>query len=1310
MPFDDKTRNRLARFVTDARELITSEFAEQLQRVFGISVTGEITDIVDLKDLDEQQRGLAELLRERIEYLKTSSASEENPTAAAIDRLTREQAFTILNRLAAIRMAEKREFIVESVANGYQSKGFQVYCQVAGSSLGDIYNRYRQYMFCLFDELALDLGALFDRRSPTSLLFPRESALVKLFELINAYDIDVLWVEDETIGWIYQYYNDGAERQRMRERSAAPRDSRELAVRNQFFTPRYVVEFLVDNTLGRIWYEMTHGDTTLKNRCQYLALHPNEVFLDPGQAPAPEQESVGLSQKRLLELPGYVPHRPLKDPREIRLLDPACGSMHFGIYAFDLFEVIYEEAWQLSQKGELKVTSLLAPLHETYASREALLRDIPRLIIENNIHGIDIDSRAVQIAGLSLWLRAQKTWKERELPLHERPQITRSQIVCAEAMPGNSEYLREFCQTLHPPILGQFLEKIFARMKLAGEAGSLLKIEQDIAELVREAKVQWQKGPVAEQVLLFEDLAKPTQESFHFDQTGVTDEQFWETAERKIYETLSTYAERADARYSRRLFADDAARGFAFIDLCRKRYDAVVMNPPFGRAPEQVAWMIPDDAASNLYPAFVLRGAALSTGFVGAITDRTFVVQQSFGRFRERLTSDLGLIALVDLGWGILDDADVQVAVYFIRCVSEPIHLFSALNNESGDISNRLRETVTNCEWTALSSEVIHQLPNSAFAHTLPTVYVTHLGVQTALKNFGTLPRGLGSNDAHRTYRAWYEVAVENIGDGDRYRSLSNGGPCSPFFRDDAGIAEWIRSDGKLLVEEGYSEVDKAYDQKGYAHYFSAGLSFPKQALIFNVAALSVDSIPTREGKAIIPSRSQDRLPLLAYLNSKYARFFVEATNGLHKQSGPVGMTPVPAFSEAARTQLGNLALRAWQLIAQTYTFDEASRFFVRPAGLKEVPQIYPAIKEILEKIDAIVFQEVGVEPNDREKISALNSSQPAPFVSSPADILSYGIGCAFGRWDIRLITSENLIDRFTDPFAALPVCPPGLLQGEPGLPLTKEDAMTRDALREYPLEVSWNGILVDDPGHALDIELNVQQALETVFGNEAEDIEQKTCKLLGCRSLRDYFRKSGGFFADHLKRYSKCRRQAPIYWPLSTRSGSYTVWLYHLRLNSQTLHACLADFLDPKLKNISDQIRNIRQSNESQTKLGELLEREDELNEMRIEIERLIKLPFEPNLDDGVMITASPLWKLFRLSKWQKDLKACWQELERGDYDWAHLAHSIWPDRVRQKCKTDRSIAIAHGLEDLCTVEETRAQSKKTRQKEATLVEEDNF
>jgi hypothetical protein len=253
----------------------------------------------------------------------------------------------------------------------------------------------------------------------------------------------------------------------------------------------------------------------------------------------------------------------------------------------------------------------------------------------------------------------------------------------------------------------------------------------------------------------------------------------------------------------------------------------------------------------------------------------------------------------------------------------------------------------------------------------------------------------------------------------------------------------------------------------------------------------------------------------------------------------------------------------------------------------------------------------------------------------------------------------------------------------------------------------------VDDPNHPLDLERRVREVIEIIWsgqegGPTAQAIEHEACEILGVKSLRDYFRKPAGFFADHLKRYSKSRRQAPIYWPLSTKSGSYTLWLYYHRLTDQTLHTCLADFLDPKIRKVQSELDALTGSGGGASRAGDLREFLDELKDLRDEIERVIKLPWKPNLNDGVLITAAPLWSLFALKPWQKKLKETWQDLEKGNYDWAHLAYSIWPERVAKACEKDRSLAIAHGLEHLCKVEPPKAKKKAKSKAAAVEVEVD--
>jgi hypothetical protein len=679
MPFDQTTRNRLQRFVSDGRSLLTEEFTRQLQNDYGLDpIAGDVTALENLAHLDDVRRETARILRVTLAHYQASS-----PDAAVkdlLERIVREQAFTVLNRLAALRMAEARELLIESVAAGYSSKGFQLYARLAGTGLGETGDAYRCYLFSVFDELALDLAVLFDRFSPLGRLFPRESALLDLLKLLNDPELTDLWAEDETIGWIYQYFNSKEERKQMRDASAAPRNSRELAVRNQFFTPRYVVEFLVDNTLGRLWYEMTQGQTALKESCRYLVRRPTEIFLAEGElVPEPTDTGEELSQADLLKQPVHVPFRPLKDPRELRMLDPACGSMHFGLYAFDLYERIYEEAWELEQQSRrLMRSGELKPLAETYDNKEAFLRDVPRLIIEHNIHGVDIDPRTAQIAGLSLWLRSQKSWQAQGCKPKDRPQIRRSNIVCAEPMPGEEALLKEFIEThlsatAEQTLVGQLVRRVFTAMTLAGEAGSLLQIEREISDDIQAAKQQWLNRPAGEQLILLDlDPDLPRQQRLPLGVDAITDDRFWLEIEDEIYAALERYAATAEGagRFQRRLFAEDAARGFAFIDLCRKRYSVMLMNPPFGAGSLQTKSMLTaayPRTKNDVYAAFVERGLQLLEvgGNLGAITSRTGFFLSSFQKWREEiLLKEAQPTVFADLGYGVLDAAMVETAAY----------------------------------------------------------------------------------------------------------------------------------------------------------------------------------------------------------------------------------------------------------------------------------------------------------------------------------------------------------------------------------------------------------------------------------------------------------------------------------------------------------------------------------------------------------------------------------------------------------------------------------------------------------------------
>ncbi|MCK4825703.1 SAM-dependent methyltransferase, partial [bacterium] len=318
---------------------------------------------------------------------------------------------------------------------------------------------YRHFLEWQFDQIAQEVGVLFDRKLPHSLLFPLPMTMEAVLNLINDSEIEEVWGEDETIGWIYQYFTPEEYRRKIREESAAPRNSYELAIRNQFYTPQYIVQFLTDNTLGRIWYEMRKGDTALKEQCKYMVRRPNEIFLAEGeeQPKSNSSEKKDHSQEEILKQPFYIPHRPKKDPRDIRILDPACGSGHFLLYAFGLLKTMYREAYLDPQSPPSEVTG--KTLNQDYPEEYKFIKELPALILENNLHGIDIDLRVTQIASFVLYLRAKRPCKEEK--------VRKTNIVCAEPMPGEKNMLEEFLVTLDPPLLRDLVREIWGRMKLA---------------------------------------------------------------------------------------------------------------------------------------------------------------------------------------------------------------------------------------------------------------------------------------------------------------------------------------------------------------------------------------------------------------------------------------------------------------------------------------------------------------------------------------------------------------------------------------------------------------------------------------------------------------------------------------------------------------------------------------------------------------------------------------------------------------------------------------------------------------------------
>lgn len=291
---------------------------------------------------------------------------------------------------------------------------------------------------------------------------------------------------------------------------------------------------------------------------------------------------------------------------------------------------------------------------------------------------------------------------------------------------------------------------------------------------------------------------------------------------------------------------------------------------------------------------------------------------------------------------------------------------------------------------------------------------------------------------------------------------------------------------------------------------------------------------------------------------------------------------------------------------------------------------------------------------------------------SAEADSKILSTDVVFGRWDVRFATQSNEPPVLSSPFERLPRSQPGALLIVP---------------EDYPLRIPDIGAIVDDESDDEDIVRHIRRVLHSVWGESADTYEEELCQMLGPKGLRAFIRKS--FFSEHVKQYSRSRRKAPIYWQLATPSASYSIWLYYHRFTKDTFFKVLNEYVKPKREHERQKLERGRSEAGAEPTRSQRKEIEDqekfvaELAAMAEEVARIAPL-WNPNLNDGVIINFAPLWRLVPQNKsWQKECKACWDKLVKGDYDWAHLAMHLWPERVVPKCVTDASLAIAHGLEE---------------------------
>lgn len=1335
---DQEIRNKLRNVVTQCRRLLEDSISQDLEGKYTIFVKKDQVTAdpnAQMDHLTEEEQTARKDILDHFAHIKARRFKPKD----ALDQLVREIAFTHLNRLCAYKMMEAREVYVggqkfrEAVSRGVNSNAVKFYLADHPDderlfNTGHQDAAYRHFLDWLGGRLSNEIGVLFSPTDPANRLYPRQATLEEVLDLLNDGGIKAeeaelrrewptIWSQDETIGWVYQYFTPKDLRDQSRKESQAPQNSYELAFRNQFFTPRYVVEFLTDNTLGRTWYEMRRGHTKLNDQCRYMVRRPNEVFLKEGEQPPNDvaDDRDDLSQEDLLTLPAYILHRPKKDPRDLKVLDPACGSGHFLLYCFDLLLTIYEEAYSDPDLG--------LELRRAHPQMDDFRQNIPRLILEHNLHGIDIDLRASQIAALALWLRCQRAYREMGLN-RERPNITRSNLVCAEPMPGEERILREFVNQLEPKFLGQVVEVVFDKMKLAGEVGSLLKIDEDIRSAVVEAKQQYVRESTQAtdregQPLLFTQAAidllsgKPAQPSL-FDLTDITDAQFFQQAETKVIQALSQYAEAAQNGHQlqRRLFTDDAVRGFAFVNLCNQRYDVVLMNPPFGLPTEQLKAKLDDSIAlsgtqQNLAWTFACRAKDLlhHNAMLGALVDRTIFQKSSYLGFRDTLVLGTDFQLCLDLGANVLDDANVLVSCFVLANRPNPspnLAFVCDLRQRKDADKPRLALDAIQLLQTGILNDgcwyrdidELRSVPFHSFAYWVPKPVLEDIFKSQTLSDRGVqIGGGLQCDDVFRFLRVFWEVPAERLGHGATWVWLYNGGDYSLFWLQTLQVVNW-RDNGhdikQKIIELGHSPSRHVVNEP---LYFSPGLAGGKRGEWFDVHCLPKGMIFSNESRVFLETDDAQAYALLGYLNTLFAQHLVNVFCGQHKGSEYLRRLPAPSRLFDRSNNLGTLAVHGIEIKREVSSYDEVSLEFwsfgrigdmANPSSLEtvhsefekrtdelegELSRVVKESRDVLEHClgsDIVTSVECfGWNESPPLDDSIRNVSENIVSLLTPlgtaAACVSYAFGCVVGRFDVRCWTGERAKAKLSSPLHELPRCSPGMLQDRDGL-------LAANSPDDYPLEVKWAGILVDDPEHGEDIVRLLRSTLEVMFRDRANDIEREACTTLGVGELRDYFRKpgKGGFWHDHVVRYSKSRRKAPIYWLLQSSKKNYSIWLYYHRLDRDLLFKALVNYVEPKIRLETSRLEAFRAQRAHEApgkearRLAKDMERQDELlSELRDfgdKLRLVASLHLEPDLNDGAVLNIAPLHELV---PW-KEATRYWEELLKGEYEWSSIGKQL--------------------------------------------------
>lgn len=1120
---------------------------------------------------------------------------EERIGLRSYEQVVEEAAYTWFNRFAAIRFME---------VHGYLDHGYRVLSHPEGKATPEIIEHaehidlpgldrekvidlkldgtkdeelYRMLLTAQCNALHTAMPFLFERiDDETELLLPdnllHSDSLVR--QMVSQID-EADWQKIEIIGWLYQFYitekKDGVIGKVVK--------TEDIPAATQLFTPNWIVRYMVQNALGAKWLSL-YPQSSISRKMEYYI------------SPAKQSDEADATLQ--------VINQDQLNPEKLTFLDPACGSGHILVEAYDLFKDIY--------------------LESGYS-----LREIPELILRNNLFGLDIDDRAVQMASFSLLMKARED--DRRI-FQKSPAINVATVISSIGIDTESieRHLIPDNHLALVPNTDLFPESLQQPTLSAREDRTT---ESAIAEVIRIFEHAHVLGSITPVPTNFNVHAEIIEKAIEVNVQG---NDLLDEIHRANLNRLSAILRQAR--------------------IMIKQYDCIVANPPYMGSKYQSAPLKPAlevhfrDFKYDLFSAFVAHWSTKTknSGFAGFMTPFVWMFISSHQALRRHIMSRTTLTTMVQLEYSGFEGATVPVCTFTLRGTNIPgfRSSFIKLSDFKGPQNQapRVLEAIKNrtCGWLyEAQPDDFGLLPEAVFAYWINKAMRNAFRVGTPIAEIAEPRQGMATSDTSRFVRQWHEVSVASIARGcsTHDEAAASGKKWFPFIKG-GKYQKWYGNCEMVVNWQDNGRDVMAYAKKLYGsptrtiknipYYFRETISWTR----ISSSRMSVRYYPkgyifSDDGLCVFTTSEALTISLLCFLNSSVSDIIGAAISPTFKfESGTVGRYPyLPPTSQSNVESLGRMAIdiakEAWNAVETSHEFacPPSLSAFLKKDTVRASFENYKKenrlklqeLADIESKINSEFVNSYGLQDCEKQRGELeYTEGDDAEKSADNRELISYSIGCMLGRYSLAepgVIYANNGNEGFdASRYGDFPADDDGII------PITESEWFSDDAANRFPefLKVAWSPETLKE---------NLKFVADSL-GAKANETPMDT--------IRRYL--SRDFFKDHLKTYKK----RPIYWLFSSgKEKAFECLVYLHRYNESTLSRMRMEYVTPLQGRVSARIEQLDRdiqaapTTAAQKKLRveqeKLKKQQAELikfdEELRHYADKRIKL----DLDDGVKV-----------------------------------------------------------------------------------------